>query len=299
MTHTLSEILSQPAAWEATLKGIPDQMAALDEIWIRQPIEQIIFTGCGSAYYLSMSMAALYQSMTGLPAFAAPASELVLFPNLAALHTDKTLLVATSKSGETSETLAAIRAFRNHFKGPVVGITISKDNSLAKAVDVAMIAPVTEQSIVQTRALTSMMVLAEALVGHLAAESARDTLAVLPELGEHQLSQYHDLAHLLGENTSIERFSFLGMGELWGMANESMLKIKEMAQVPAEAFHTMEFRHGPNSMVDEKTLVVGLLTTQATALEAAVLQDMHQLGAHILAISENGSGINANERWHE
>lgn len=298
MSATIGEILSQPTAWQATLATLPEQIAAFEARY--RPVQQVICVGCGSAYYLSLSLAALYRTMTGQSALAVPASEFTLFPQMVAADQQATtLLVVISRSGETSETLAAVERFRQHYRGLVVALTTRPDNSLARLVDVVMLAPVTEQSVVQTRSITSLSLLGQALIAHLAGENVFSTLTALPEHGERLLHQYHALARQLGENADLERVTYLGMGELWGSAQEAMLKITEMALFPAAVFHTMEFRHGPNAMIDAHSLIGGLLTTEATPHEVAVLRDMHQLGGHVLVISENGSGFPAEERWHE
>ena len=81
--------------------------------------EQVVFTGCGSTYYLSLAAAALFQELTGCAARAVPAGELVL--NSKTVLTDqKTLLVAISRSGTTSETLKAVKNFKAEKRGDVV-----------------------------------------------------------------------------------------------------------------------------------------------------------------------------------
>jgi len=77
---------------------------------------------------------------------------------------------------------------------------------------------------------------------------------------------------------------------LYGLACEAMLKMKEMSLSYSEAYHMLEFRHGPMSMVNERTLVAGLLSDQAGAQETAVLRDMRARGARILAIGEAPAG---------
>jgi glucosamine--fructose-6-phosphate aminotransferase (isomerizing) len=70
-----------------------------------------------------------------------------------------------------------------------------------------------------------------------------------------------------------------------------MLKLKEMSLTSSEAFHFLEFRHGPKSMVDERTLVVGLLSDAARELEMAVLREMQELGARVLILADSGDNL--------
>jgi glucosamine--fructose-6-phosphate aminotransferase (isomerizing) len=81
-----------------------------------------------------------------------------------------------------------------------------------------------------------------------------------------------------------KRYFYLGSGPRHGLAAEAMLKMKEMSLTNAEAFHTLEFRHGPKSMVDAETVVVGLLSETGYSAELAVLNEMKALGATTLSI---------------
>ena len=84
---------------------------------------------------------------------------------------------------------------------------------------------------------------------------------------------------------------FLGSGPRYGLACEAMLKLKEMSLTTSEAYHFLEFRHGPKSMVDEGTLVVGLLSEAAREAEVAVLREMKELGGRILVLTEAKDGL--------
>ena len=80
---------------------------------------------------------------------------------------------------------------------------------------------------------------------------------------------------------------FLGSGSLYGLANEAMLKMKEMSLSYSECFHTLEFRHGPMSMVDTESLVIGLIGEAAREHQYALLRDMQSKGARTLGILDN------------
>jgi glucosamine--fructose-6-phosphate aminotransferase (isomerizing) len=224
---------------------------------------------------------------------------LILFPEIAFAPQMSTMLVAISRSGTTTETIDAVKFFKSGIGGPVAVITCDRQTPLAELADVCLTAPdAQEQSVAQTRSFSSMMVLAEALCGALAGRPV-EPLYSLPAAGERLLNVYHDLAQTLGTSPAIERFFFLGSGFLYGMACEAMLKMKEMSLSYSEAYHCLEFRHGPMSMVNEQSLIVGLLSESVQAHEAAVLHQMHARGAQILALSENGGGLAVSDRVHE
>jgi glucosamine--fructose-6-phosphate aminotransferase (isomerizing) len=285
--YTLNEIMSQPSTWSETLKVFKSRRKDIKELLQDQQIDRIIFTGCGSTHYLSMTAAALFQTLTSVPSHAYPASELVLFPDMVFAPGGRTLLVAISRSGETSETIEAISKFRALMDGLVIGITCYGDHSVAKQADLSLVAEAAhEDSVAQTRSFSNMVIMTQAMAGELAKDSQMQALERLPDLGQKLINSYRQLAQEIGTNPEIERFVFLGGGELYGIACEAMLKMKEMSLSYSEAFHPLEFRHGPMSMVNNRTLIVGLLSDKGLRQEVAVLKQMQEMGAHILAITE-------------
>src|SRR5579884_4229120 len=80
ISHTLSEIYTQPVAWQAALEEVKTRQAALHNVWRENQFSEILVTGCGSTYYLSLAVAPLLQQQLGKRARAVPASELLFFP---------------------------------------------------------------------------------------------------------------------------------------------------------------------------------------------------------------------------
>lgn len=113
----------------------------------------------------------------------------------------------------------------------------------------------------------------------------------LSELGTRLISSYGDGAQKIGEDLSFDRFYFLGSGMRYGLACEVNLKMKEMTLTHSEPFHFLEFRHGPMSMVNENTIVVGMLSEANRCHEARVLDEMKALGARVLDIAETDAKI--------
>ena len=108
----------------------------------------------------------------------------------------------------------------------------------------------------------------------------------LVDAGNRLLTEYASLATEQSKERAITKFFFLGSGPLYGLANECMLKMKEMSLKHSEAFHFMEFRHGPMSMIDKGSLVIGLLSYSSCSYELDLLRDMKAMGASIFALSE-------------
>jgi glucosamine--fructose-6-phosphate aminotransferase (isomerizing) len=249
--------------------------------------DHILVIGCGSTHYLSMTAASIMSRQTRAPARAMPASDLWLYP--AVMPLQRTLVLAVSRSGTTTETLRAVERCQRVGCGGVLAVTCYPESALAQAADFVVVAPdAQEESVAQTRAFTSMLLLAQSVAGVLAGDTAtHDRLSRLPSALRQVMESLEGLPERIGADRSIERLFFLGGGPLHGIACEAMLKTKEMSLSYAEAFYPLEFRHGPMSMVDDATLVVGLLSDTGLAQELRVLQDMQGLGARVLAIAED------------
>ena len=271
---TYHEILTQPAAWQQALDLVNQEAGALRALWQAGQFAEVIFTGCGSTYYLSVAAAALFQQLTGIRAKGAPAGELVLNPDLYYAKDGALLLVAVSRSGSTTETVHAVNAFRKARRGTAITISNYDDRPLSTlgAVNIAITAG-QEESVAQTRSFASMYVATTALAALCADEATLlAQMAQLPALGEQLLARYDKLARALGSDLTLDRFYFLGSGARYGLACEVNLKMKEMTLTHSEPFHFLEFRHGPISMVGPSAALIGLVSERNRAEEEAVLE---------------------------
>ncbi|MBN1149078.1 MAG: SIS domain-containing protein [Anaerolineales bacterium] len=299
--HTLQEIQTQPDAWAQAIQIAARQAEALRRLWGDAEFDQVIFTGCGSTYYLSLAGAALFQQLIGSPARAVPGGELLLYPAAAYPRQGKTLLAAISRSGTTTETIQALRAFQETGRGRSLVVTNHPDSPLGALGDLVLGIPAgQEQSVAQTRSFASMYVAVVAISTILS--ERLDLLAQmerLPQVGQRLLADYNDLARSLGGDLALERFYFLGSGPRYGLACEVNLKMKEMSLTHSEPFHFMEFRHGPMSMVNETAAVIGLLSDSQRLHEAAVMQEMGKLGGRLFSLGEHNADVAFDSRLPE
>lgn len=288
--HTRQEILSQSAVWKAALSDVLSKETQLREFFQRKAFTEVIFTGCGSTYYLSLTAAAIFQALTGVRARALPASELFLFPGLFLTKGAPILLVAVSRSGETTETLQAVQSFKKSYGEDVLAISCHEGSPLVGECSISLVAKeAKEASVVQTRSFSSMLLIAQLCAGIAAGRPDYcEQLKALPIHGERVIKEQRRLIRELGGNEEIGKFVFLGSGPNYGLACEAMLKMKEMSLSLSEAFHFLEFRHGPKSAINGKTLVVGLLSDSARDWEIPVLEEARAIGAKTLVLTEGG-----------
>ncbi len=283
--HTLLEIQSQPEVWTEALAAFDPGRQHLQSLLETGAFDQVIVTGCGSTYYLALTAARLLRQ-AGCHALACPASELLLHRKSISLPGHRYLLLSVSRSGSTTETVRAQERFRANHGGPIVTITCDAGSPLAGSADFALaIDAAQERSVAQTRSFSSMLLVLQQLAALVAGHDLAASRP-LPDFCRHLLNRYGGLAQSLGENSAISKFFFLGSDALYGIACEAMLKMKEMSLSYSEAYHTLEFRHGPMSMVGEDSLVIGLISPDAARHEQRVLQEMAELGATVLAIGQ-------------
>ena len=281
--RTRSEILSQPEVWASTLDQLADGVGS----GLPNPgrYDYVLFTGCGSTFFLSQWAARHCQQIHQVQAAALPASELLLSPDAWLRPGGRGLLVAISRSAETTETVRAVEVFKAQGRGDSLTITCNPQGPLSQSTGWVLAAPhAQETSVAQTRTFTSMMLLAAGLIdgGH-----AAQAQAALPAAARGLLSENAQLAEALGHNLALDKFFFLGSGPRYGLACEAMLKMKEMSLSQSEAYHFLEIRHGPMSLVDGRAVVLGLMGPEGRGYEGPVILDMQALQARTVVLHPN------------
>src|SRR5216683_3983281 len=155
---TLEEILSQPQAWRAELVDL-ELNPLIEEILNRTAAGvEWLFVGCGSSFYLAEAAAYSWIKLTGMRARALPASELLLFPNLAQLNVPGLQAVVISRSGSTSEAVSAATLLGKEFGVPTLGISCTANSVLQRSCDITLtIANAHENSLVMTKSFSTML----------------------------------------------------------------------------------------------------------------------------------------------
>jgi glucosamine--fructose-6-phosphate aminotransferase (isomerizing) len=263
---------------QSIFEQFPYWRAALAPLSPPQPAEILVFVGCGTSYNLALSLAALANA-SGRPAIAVPGGEWASSPESYWPRWQKAHVVALSRSGETTETVAAAKATRAA-GAYVTAITVEKTSALAANCD-RMVAAETHpaEGIVMTSSSSLMLLLGIALLGHAVPPALIDTAqVVLEDLDARLPALIADRSH----------FVYLGGGPLYGVALEGALKLMEMSQIFTQAFHPLEYRHGPVSLVDERTAAVMLYGAGRREAEAKLVGELQDKGARVIAFGGPG-----------
>lgn len=292
--HSWVEITTQGESWAGGMRTALAAQTQLRDLFRQMAASDVLFIGCGSTHCLAQYCAPLFQRLTGRRARALPSSELLLQTDAVVSPKAPPLVVALSRSGETTETLLATDKMRK-LGGLAVAVTCFDQAPLAQLSAVTLHIPEgRERSFAQTRSFSGMLVAAQTMAALIGQD--REQLDNLPRLADDAarvIGHSVPLATAVGGDSSWERVTYLGTGALCGLAAEATIKMKEMSLSTAESYHFMEFRHGPVALVDNRHLVVALISEETRSYEVAVLRDLRRLSARIVPIANADRGLSA------
>ena len=267
----LKEIYEQPRVLADTLQGRISEGHVLVESFgpaaseLLPRVESVHIVACGTSHHAGMVAKYWIESWAGIPCQVEVASEyryrkVVVPPN--------TLFVSVSQSGETADTLAALRsAGAGNYLGSLAICNVS-NSSLVRESDMAfMTLAGPEIGVASTKAFTSQLVALQLLTIALGKfrglESATEqglvaALQQLPELADQVLELDNRIEQVFESFVEKHHALFLGRGEQYPIALEGALKLKEISYIHAEAYPSGELKHGPLALVDDDMPVVAV-----------------------------------------
>lgn len=298
----LREIFEIPEAIENSLRG----RIILDEARARlgglasvqkqlRELRHLVLTGCGTAYHACLIGRLLIEEMAGIPAMAELASEYtrrrrVLIPGNAVL--------AVSQSGETMDTLLAIREARAQGM-PTLGIVNRVGSSIARATDAGVhnhAGP--ELAVASTKVYSSQLAVLTLLAVFLGrqrdlapAEGHRilTALADTPRLARETLRQSDAIRALADRFKLAEHFLFLGRGYHHATALEGALKLKEISYIHAEGSAGGEMKHGPLALIDERFPTLAILLRDSAYSKMLIgVEEIRARGGTVIGLIEAG-----------
>ena len=283
--HSLQEIVSQPACWGSCLEQLPAIIRSERIIESFAGAREWLFVGCGSSFYLALAAAASWNKISGLRARAVPASEVLLYPDLTLSAAKEMAAVVISRSGRTSEAVRAAEQLQRDRRIPTLGITCAPATPLQQVTSRTLVlSAADESSTVMTRSFTSMLLGLQYLAARIANDMTMiQALEGLPAMAEAVLPGLHQRIKDFSEHRFADHIC-LGQGPFFGLACECALKLTEMSVSYAQSYHTLEFRHGPKSVVGPETLILFLVSEHGYDSEREVLQEMKALGCTTLTL---------------
>ena len=265
------EIYEQPNAILNTLDGRVGGDDVLENIFgegssdLFAKVKRIQITACGTSLHAGRVAANWFSAIAGLPTQIDFASE-YRYKNP---YVDKnTLLVTISQSGETADTLAALRYAKDQNYLASLAICNVPTSSLARESDFLLLTNAgPEIGVASTKAFTTQLIALMLLTLSLAKASGTNprlrarviqALRQMPEIVEKSLELKDDIVDIASEIAQQDNALFLGRGMFYPIAKEGALKLKEISYIHAEAYPAGELKHGPLALIDERMPVVAI-----------------------------------------
>ena len=256
LNATLSEIYHQADSCRRTVERARERGRIFEQFLPLENYTDILITGCGSSHHLAMCASFGWSEMLRRPVVAVASSELAHFPEHYLMRGSKPLLVAISRSGETTEVRLAVERLKREYGARSLAIT-SDGGSLGNACDAEIVFDeCIERSMVMTQAFTCILVGLYLLVDSATGDRRVGEISLLPRLINDAVRWTESDIRSLAENQNISRFFFLGSGPMKGLADECALKLTEMALDTALSYRTLEFRHGPKATLNSTDKVI-------------------------------------------
>lgn len=297
----MKEIHEQPKALQDTLNSVVrDGVIDLSEMGLSdeaiQGISQIYMVACGSAYHAAMSAQYVIEDLAKIPVRVELASE---FRYRTLLLDKKGLVVLVSQSGETADTLAALReaksmGIRTLAIVNVVGSSIARE---ADNVFYTLAGP--EISVATTKAYSTQLLACDILAVQFAKvrgaidedryKSLIAEMGTLPEKITRILQDKERLQWFASKQAAAHDVFFIGRGIDYAISLEGSLKMKEISYIHSEAYAAGELKHGTISLIEDGTLVIGILT-QSALYEKTVsnMVECKSRGAYLMGLTTYG-----------
>jgi glucosamine--fructose-6-phosphate aminotransferase (isomerizing) len=299
----LKEIYEQPRSIRDSIRGRVNlqqgttTMSGIDDNWGEWEMAQrILILGCGTSWHAGLVAEYLFESLARIPVEVEYASE---FRYRNPIIRDTDVVLAISQSGETADTLAAIRSAKDagaHIFGVcnVVGSSIARETDAGAYTHAGP-----EIGVASTKAFTAQVAVLTAMALHVGRRLGRvddgvfmrlvSGLDNIPGLVEQCLESAPAIGEIAKLFAGAENALYLGRGYQFPVALEGALKLKEISYIHAEGYPAAEMKHGPIALIDEDMPVI-FIATQDDVYEKVVsnIQEVKARGGQILAIVTEG-----------
>lgn len=303
-TFMLKEIHEQPHAITDTLAGrIISGRVVLNELEIDPKLlraaDKVFVVACGTSYHAAMMAKYAIERWTRMPVEIDIASE---FRYRDPVLDARSLVIGISQSGETIDTLAAIR-YAKAQGSTVIGVSNVVDSALARESDAVLYTRAgLEIGVAATKTFTTQLVAMQLLGLYLAqVRGTQDPGAIellvkemenLPEQVASVLEQSDEIEEMTRAWADVNDWFFLGRSGDFPVAMEGALKLKEIAYVRAEGYAAGEMKHGPIALIEEGVVVVGVATdSHVQSKTLSNMEEMKARGGTIVLVAEEGDDV--------
>lgn len=306
------EIFEQPNAIKNTLTGrISHGEIDLSELGpnaneMLAQVEHIQIVACGTSYNSGMVSRYWFEALAGVPCDVEIASE---FRYRKSAVRRNSLMITLSQSGETADTLAALRLSKELGYLGSLAICNVPGSSLVRESDLALMTKAgTEIGVASTKAFTTQLTVLLMLVAKLARLKGQDAsiehdivhgLQALPNRIEQMLSQDKRIEQLAERFSDKHHALFLGRGDQYPIAMEGALKLKEISYIHAEAYAAGELKHGPLALIDaEMPVIVVAPNNELLEKLKSNIEEVRARGGELYVFADGDAGFNGSDNMH-
>ena len=298
----LKEIHEQPKAVQDTIGAyVKDENISLDDTGLSDEVlaelERIYIIACGSAYHVGIAAKYVIENLARVPVEVDLASEFRYRNPIFAAHS---LVIVISQSGETADSLAALRLAKEHGI-PVLGIVNVVGSSIARESDYIMYTYAgPEISVATTKAYSTQLIASYLLASQMAKVKGRITEERCKELLKEMNTLPGKIQKILDDKERLQWFAskyanakdifFIGRGIDYAISLEGSLKMKEISYIHSEAYAAGELKHGTISLIEDGILVVGVMT-QKDLFEKTLsnMVEVNSRGAYLMGLTCYGN----------
>ena len=310
----LKEIYEQPTAVQNTLLGRLDNSSMRNCVIgdqehfakVLASVKEIQIIACGTSYHSGLVARYWLESLTDIPCQVEVASE---YRYRRQPKREGVLVITISQSGETADTLAALEKVKA--EGCLATLTVCNvpESSLTRESDFALMTVAgPEIGVASTKAFTTQLVALQMLVISLMQQDSSkaskvaemvNNLKLLPALMDKVLQQDDDIKQMAEAFIDKHNALFLGRGDLYPIAMEGALKLKEISYIHAEAYPAGELKHGPLALVDsEMPIVATAPNTQLLEKLKSNLEEVRSRGGVLYLFADENADITAQDNIH-
>ncbi len=309
----MKEICEQPEALSKTISPrIKDGRIVLDDLKLTKAdienISRIFIVACGTSYHVGAVAKYAFEKLLRMPIETDVASE---FRYREPILDDKTLVIIISQSGETADTLAALREAKRQGARTLAIVNVVGSTIASEADDVLYTWAGPEIAVASTKAYSTQLAVIYLIALHMARELGAMTeaelaesvgaLERLPELAGRCLEDRETIQHFASRHFNAKDIYFIGRNVDYAASLEASLKLKEISYIHSEAYTGGELKHGPISLIEEGTLVVAICTCgRLFGKMAANIREVKARGAVVLGLctEEFAQEMKGVADWH-
>ena len=298
--YMLKEIYEQPKAIRETIGSFLTENNPINlniDIDFKE-INKIFIIACGTAMHAGMATKYAFEHFCQIPTEIDMASE---FRYRNPIINHKTLCIFISQSGETADTIAAIKLAKTN-GAKTIGIINAIDSTMTRLVDTTLYTHAgPEIAVASTKAYTCQVTLLTILALYISEKlnienlkneikTTKQDILNLPKLVENQLKNTDYIKEISNKSYKNHDIYFIGRGQDYAVALEGSLKLKEISYIHSEAYASGELKHGPIALIENNTLVLGIATNPVTAPKTmSNLEEVIARGADTIFITNQNS----------